>query len=239
MKLDLSLLNQLALRRDKNNFIYLKGSSHRIKIPQLDTNLALFLGLLWGDGWVVSRQVARHKSRWRIGLVEDDKLIIERFIALSESIFSVKPLIHFRKTKYEVYINSRIVYEILTRIFKFPDGRKKGKLKVPNKILSSKSLIISFLRGLFSTDGRFTIYKNYPRIGVDSATYRLIKDVEGILKKLGFNPKTYTWNRKNGNRLFGLYLNGKKNVQLFYKEINFIGEKAKKLKNYIDITAPK
>jgi hypothetical protein len=62
--------------------------------------------------------------------------------------------------------------------------------------------------------------------------------VESALKKLGFNPRIHVWNRKNNRKLFGLYLNGKRQTILFYKKINFIGEKKYKLRNFINTLAP-
>jgi len=82
------------------------------------------------------------------------------------------------------------------------------------------------------------LYKNYPRIELNSATLELIKDVEKALKKLGFAPTVYTWKRKEDNKLHGLYLNGEKQIKLFYKKINFIGEKYNKLEKYIKSIAP-
>jgi len=67
----------------------------------------------------------------------------------------------------------------------------------------------------------------------------LIEEIDYILKKLGLNPRKYVWNRKNGNKLYGLYLKGKKQVKLFAQKINFIGKKNKLLNEYIKSIAPK
>jgi intein/homing endonuclease len=232
------IFKNISIRIDKNGLVYVKGSHHRINLPVIGEDLALFLGIMWGDGWAVNRKIAALKGQWRLGIVEDDKIIIDNCVLLSKRLFGVPFQICDRKTKYEAYLNSKIIYEILTSIFKFPDGEKKGKLRIPAKILQSRNLIIPFLRGLFSTDGKFVLYKNYPRIELNSATLELIKDVEKALKKLGFAPTIYTWKRKGGNKLHGLYLNGENQVKLFYKKINFIGRKYNKLEKYIKSIAP-
>lgn len=228
------MLNSLKLKLRKNGeFLYVKGSPHRVKVPSMNEKFCLFLGMLWGDGWIVRRDVAERKSQWRIGIVEDDKKLIKTFKTLVKEILGIEAKILDRKTKYEVYFNSRIIYEILNRVFEFPDGKKKGKLKIPSIILHSNRLICSFLKGLFSTDGSIVFSQSYPRIVLDSATLTLIEDVKKALKNLGFNPRVSVWNRRNGSKLYRLHLNGWEQTLLFYRKINFIGEKANKLKKYI------
>jgi len=239
MKLDSKHLTGIEIKSTFNRYIYLKGSSHRIPKLILNNDFALFLGLLWGDGWVNTREKALVKGNWRIGLVEDDKSIIDVFSNLTQLIFNIKPHLYFRGTYYEVYFNSRIVYEILSQIFKFPDGDKINRLKIPRQIKNSNILLISFLQGLFSTDGKFVIDRGYPRIGVDSATKSFVEEIASILKQLGFNPRKYVWSRKNGSKLYGLYLNGKNQVKLFAQKINFVGHKSKLLEKYIKSIAPK
>ena len=221
----------LKLKFSDDGF-YIKGSGHRIPEFKISEEFALLLGLLYGDGWMTSRQKALKNSDWKIGLVEDDKGVIDSFSALVRKIFSIQPTSRFRKTYYEVYFNSRFVYEVLNRQFGFPDGYKIGRLKIPKIIRKSDNLLISFLCGVFSTDGKFTLHKGYPRIGVDSATEKFIRQIKVALSRLGFHPRTYVWKRKGGNNLYGLYLNGKSQVKLFYKKIDFVGDKRKLLKSY-------
>ncbi len=233
MDLKKELSKYLDLKSDKG-MVYLKGSGYRVRVKNIDKDLALLLGLWWGDGWLLNRTLASKNWDWRIGIVEDDIELLKEFDLLVKHVFNIAPNFHDRKTKIEVYFSNRIVYEILNRIFGFPDGMKRGKLKIPTQVLKNEELATNFLKGLFSTDGKFGIYNNYPRIGMDSATKKLIEDVKIFLKKLGFNPRTYVWNRKGGNKLFGLYLYGKKEVKLFYEKIGFIGEKRKRLGIYIN-----
>ena len=213
--------------------LYVKGSGARVKIPLLDKNLALFLGILWGDGWLASRRVALKNYSWRIGIVEDDKPLIYHFIKLTKEVFGITPKINDRLTKLEAYFSNRIIYEILNRVYNFPDGYKINRLNIPVQILKSEELTKPFLSGLFSTDGKFVIYKNYPRVGLDSASLEFIREVQIALIKLKFNPRFSTWNRKKGNKLYGLSLNGFKQVTMFHKKIGFIGEKANKLKLFL------
>ena len=228
------LENCLDLKHTQNKgLFYVKGSGSRVKIPSLDKNLALFLGILWGDGWLASRKVAIKNYSWRVGIVEDDKPLIYEFIELTDKIFGVRPKINDRKTKLEAYFSNRIIYEILNRVYNFPDGYKINRLRIPKVIFNSKELMSAFLSGVFSTDGKFTVYKNYPRLCVESASLEFTEDMKLGLINLGFNAKLYTWNRKEGNKLFGLYLNGLNQVKKFQSEIGFIGEKANKLEHFL------
>ena len=170
----------------ENDLFYVKGSIHRLKIPNLDKNLALFLGIVWGDGWLYQRQKAIKNYSWRIGIVEDDKPLIQHFVNLTDKVFQIRPKLNDRVTKTEAYFNSKIVYELLTNVYGFPDGYKIGRLRIPNQILDSTELMASFLTGIFSTDGKFVVYKKYPRIGVDSATLIFIEDIKNaIIGELG------------------------------------------------------
>jgi len=236
MRLDVEYVG-VKLKTSEEGF-YIKGSHHRIPNFNISKDIALLLGLLWGDGWMTSRQKALIKGNWKIGLVEDDRSVIDVFSHLVKNIFNLNVSIRFRKTYYEAYFSSRIVYEVLNKIFGFPDGYKFGKLKIPKIIKESNDLLASFLCGVFSTDGKFTLHKGYPRIGFDSATKEFVKEIETVLKRLGFNPRKYVWKRKNGNELYGLYLNGKNQVKLFSQKVNFVSQKNKLLNSYIKSIAP-
>lgn len=231
-------IEQIKLFRNDEKYVYVKGSGNRIKIPKLDENFSLIVGLLWGDGWLTSRESAKRKSQWRIGFVEDDTELVNEYIDLFEKVFNIRPHIHNRNTKLEAYLNSRIIYEILNQEYGFPSGDKIGRLRVPRVIYENDALIPFFLRGIFSTDGKFVITRNYPRIGLDSATKKFMEDTEKMLLRIGFAPTKTAWNRKIGNTLYGLRLNGKKQTRMFYEKINFAGEKAKKLKDYVNHISP-
>lgn len=224
----------LEEKRGNKSYLYIKNSKHRIpKCIKLNEDLSLFLGLLYGDGCITNLMSSKKNHDWRIFFVGNDKLIIKTYSDLIKKIFEIKPYIHNRITKQEVYFNSKIIYNILTNEFNFPDGEKIGRLSIPKRVLNSK-YITYFLSGVFSTDGTFTLYRNYPRISMASATYKFVMGIKDILIKLKFKPYLNVWDRKKGNKLYFLRLNGKEQTKLFYKKINFIGHKSNKLKKYIN-----
>jgi DNA-binding transcriptional regulator WhiA len=219
-----------------NDRIYITNSHHKIKIPVLDENTALFLSIMWGDGCITNNNLAKANYDWSIRIVEDDKLFLQSLLKLIKNIFYIEAHVFHYKVKYEVKFNSKIIYHILNKQFKFPDGEKKDRLHIPLQILKDPSLSKNFLKGLFSTDGCLTLSNNYPRITLSSASFEFIKEVDKLLKKLKFRPNLNVYNRKVGNKLFNIRLNGYEQVRLFYKEINFIGDKLPKLEK--TLTAP-
>ncbi|MDE1861025.1 MAG: hypothetical protein KGH72_04915, partial [Candidatus Micrarchaeota archaeon] len=144
-KIEVDDLGLKVLR--EGNLVYVQNSSHRINVPLLDQDFALFMGLLWGDGCISNRA----SKSWRIDFVEDDKKLLPFILNLIRGIFGIEAHVYYSENKYEVYFNSRIVYEILNQKFGFPDGIKKGKLLLPKQVMKDKHLLMPFLKGLFST----------------------------------------------------------------------------------------
>lgn len=218
-------------------YYYVKGSHHRIKIPDLNKDLALFLGLIWGDGWIVGRALARVKQDWKVGLVEDDAELLPYVQKLIKNLFFIDAHMYHKRNYYYIVFSSRIVYELLNQTYNFPDGEKKDRLHIPKQILSNSNLSKAFLNGLFSTDGCLTftkiLNKKYPRISFSSASSEFAEEVFVLLKSIGFSPHLNPYNRKIGNRLYTIRLNGIKQVSFFHKEINFVGDKQNKLENII------
>lgn len=216
--------------RDLEGFFYVKGSVHRIRIPgKVTGELALFLGLLWGDGWLVNRESAQVSGTWRVGIVGNDPAVIETFLEACVSLFNVRPLVCDRITKTEAYVNNRILYELLARRFGMPTGEKIGKLRIPVEVCADASFLRMFLRGLFSTDGTYTCYNGYPRVAFYSATPELARQVAGALEGLGFRPRIAVWNKAVWNPIFAVRLNGKAQVSLFEETIGFIGMRVNRM----------
>lgn len=88
----------------------------------------------------------------------------------------------------------------------FKPGRKTYTVRIPDYIKkSSKKVKLSFLRGLFDTDGCLRFDKNhtkiyyYPKIEFDLASPMLIYDLSYMLTELGF--LNHTWKCKNSTKL--------------------------------------
>ncbi len=218
--------------RCNGSHLYVKGSRHRVPIKnlKLNKNFALWVGLLCGDGCISKLR----NNDWRIFFVNNDPIVLKNYIDLVKSIFNIDVHVIRRDNKCDVHFSSRVVYEILKNIFQFPIGEKRGKLRVPGVLFKDKKLRRYFLRGAYSTDGKFTVYKGYPRIGIESATKEFLLDITNILMEEGFNPRIYTWKGTTRNPLYGIYLNGSLQTRDFKNKINFIGRKANKLQEFVN-----
>lgn len=157
---------------------------------------------------------------------------------LIKEVFNIKANVYYYEVKYEIRFSSRIVYEILNRMFQFPDGEKKDRLHIPKEITEHSELSKMFLKGLFSTDGTLTFSSNYPRLSVASASFDFVNEIYLLLKNLNFKPHINLYNRKIGNKLYNIRLNGFEQLTKFYKEINFIGEKLYKLERLTNYNSP-
>lgn len=85
-----------------------------------------------------------------------------------------------------------------------------GKLKIPEQIKNSRRFLISYLRGLFDTDGTIYIRRKKDLVlEISSADGRFLKEVNESLCSLGFNSRKYKkhlslYNKKDIVKFFNL-----------------------------------
>ena len=123
--------------------------------------LALFLGMLCGDGHLSIHHKKREKNTYydyTTGFCNTDEQIIKLFSKLFFGIFNVKGNFHprdriNRKRIYEFNSYSKEVFDKISN-FGFPIGVKRDKLRIP-KIIKEGSAQekLYFLQGVFLTDG--------------------------------------------------------------------------------------
>jgi hypothetical protein len=94
-KIDINDLG-FPIIKDKDR-IYIANSHHKIKIPVLDENMALFLGIMWGDGCITNSDLAKANYDWSIRIVEDDKLFLQSLLKLIKDIFYIKAHVFITK----------------------------------------------------------------------------------------------------------------------------------------------
>lgn len=106
----------------------------------------------------------------------------------------------------------------------FPVGSKVYTTKVPNFIFNtSRKNKLSFVRGLFDTDGCISLDRKYPRITFGFASVYLRDTLKLLLDELGFRPTiSYHKSFRNGAPCheYNLKLFGKKQVNKFFKEVS-------------------
>lgn len=195
--------NRLGLtRREYNARIQQK----KIKIPRLSKELAWFLGVLAGDGYVSS---LKDKSKcYRALLIATSKEFVNQFAKNGKILFGIQPsLRNYNKYKlkgrwrkyYECSFTSKQMVEFLG------DWKENIWFKTLtnrfNWIWNNKHYISAFLSGFFDSDGSINYNKEkYVR----RISFSILnKDAKAIIKKileeLEIKPKVY----KNGIQIDG------------------------------------
>ncbi len=127
-----------------------------LKFPdEMSENLAEIVGIHFGDG-----SMSKHNSTYRIRwcLNTRDVLYANYTLILFKNCFgmNMKKMANFQKHSLELYVLSKAVCEFFNKFLEIPYSPKKY-LIIPQYILENKIYLAAFLRGLFDTDGCFTI----------------------------------------------------------------------------------
>ena len=187
------------------------GPSRLVKIPkELDENLAIFVGMILGDGHL-------DKNKKRISLDSTDLRLIRAFKALIEINFDFKIKIKKyqdkrpnRKLRYYTYTDNSAIYTLLNKVYNVPASKKSAIISVPEKIKKSgKNIKIAFLMGVFVTDGG----KRHRSFGLSSKSKLFRDGLINILNELNIKTHKDEWiNKKYRKRYYGLYFN-KRNLE--------------------------
>ena len=161
--------------------MYLKKE---IKEIILDENLAEIIGVLNGDGHISKNQkeicVVGNKNEKDYALYLQNLFTSKLKVDFNHIFFDSS---RFKLKGYSVDLSRFLVKE-----YGLPSGNKLGKLHIPPQILTKNELLISYLRGLYDTDG--TIYirrkKDYV-IEISSADKNYLIEIKSALERLGFN----------------------------------------------------
>lgn len=210
-----------------------------IKIPRfLSSSLAELIGTHIGDGNAYQFSSKYGKRRTQIsyaGDIRDDyEYYLNCIIPIIKNLFGTEPKLESWKNWFSVRIYSLAIFMFYTQILGLPFGKKANIVKVPEIIFEgSKEIICSFLRGLADTDFSLTFQKKhkkvhyYPIIKIGVASKQLIIDLEKIFTSLEFKVHA-EFDKEEYNKQIDkvyiknyLYLNGKKNLNLWMKLIGF------------------
>lgn len=163
-----------------------------IKIPFKSNKLAEFFGVLAGDGYLIERDRI-HKIGITLNLTEDEDYV-RYIVTLVKHLFNINPTIQIREKTHrcDILIHSKAIAQFIM-FLNFPNGTKKGKLKIPLWILKRQSYIRKFLRGLMDTDGSLFFAKRgtyklnqYPVMEIKMHDKQFINQLDKALKLVGF-----------------------------------------------------
>jgi len=189
------------------------------------------MGILTGDGNLSCGS--------RLELTTADKELAEIFVNYFENNYPDYKV--YSKPQYSKNRNKSIVYGISCWPAKkrfFENGMScfisYDKYIPPSIMMGSKKLVVSFLRGLFDSDG-YVEQKN-GSVGISSVSKKLIYQVAMLLLNLGIVPSIrikHIVDSKHPRNVYSLNISGTYLLK-FAKEIGFnLPRKQKELENYL------
>lgn len=171
---------------------------YKINYP-ITKEVCEFIGAFIGDGFLNKYKNNLHHIEFSGHSEKDFKYYQETIIPKIRTVIpDLKPIIRKvnNKNAIRVIFYSKHLFDLLTRRFFLPKGKKSHIITIPKEIMDSEdSLINSTIRGIFDTDGwimydRRKSYKHpYPRIGLQTVSKKLYEQVKEYLKK---DFKVYT-----------------------------------------------
>jgi len=189
----------------------------KVRKPRISPAMAEIIGILNGDGHV-------NKINYPIcvigNLLEKDYFYYMR--KLFENTLKLKFSLREEKDKLRLLAYSKNMVNILEEDYSIPIGKKLGKLRIHPSFFKSKTLLASYLRGVYDTDG--TIYirrKKEPVLEIASADPVFLKDLQKAFKKFDLNAGISSQN---------LYLYKKEEIKKFFKIVK--PANSKHLKRY-------
>jgi stage V sporulation protein R len=200
---------------EENKQLHLKNDY--IKFPHVICEKSSnIVGMLIGDGGFYKYSNERLKS----GFTSGDDELKDLFCTQIYELFNVLPEAKRDENKWRIGLGSDLITKWFFEVFGFEAGNTASKKKVPEIILRSpKSVVISFLRGLFDTDGCADTGGNVIYVTASSVLARQIQEILlkfGIVSKLS-HSESQNPNHQNGYRLF---ISGT-DADLFRKEVGF------------------
>ena len=175
-----------------------------LKNLKLNSKIAELIGMHIGDG---SLYKTKSCLVWELrGSLKEKDYYNSNVKPILEGIFNLEFRPKFRSGGKNGCFGIQTSKKQVTNLFLnlgFHPGRKTHNATVPDYILSSKdSIKISFIRGLFDTDGCIRFDKinkqklhTYPRIELGFASLKLRDGLATLIRKLGF--RCFIWGNKN------------------------------------------
>ena len=189
--------------------------------PSLTESLSEIFGILNGDGHISK---INHEVCVVLSYLEQE--YFDYIKILFESIFKLKFTSQKQNTAIKLRCYSKELSSFLEDIYNFPRGNKLGRLKIPQQLFNSNKFLMTYIRGLFDTDGSFFIRrKKEPVIQITSADPIYLKQIKDTLIYLGFNAKL------SGTHI---HIYNRDHIHKFFKIIKPANTKhLKKYQNYI------
>ncbi|MFH0936408.1 MAG: LAGLIDADG family homing endonuclease [Candidatus Woesearchaeota archaeon] len=192
-----------------------------INIP-LSIELCELIGVIIGDGFtnkyntLYQTQITGHRRL-------DSNYYHNVLIPICKKIFNICPKIIENDNFIRLNIYSKRLFEMLTKRFGIPSGKKCYTITIPIEIINAKKEYLNAtLRGMFNADGgigfdkRKKYKKPYIRVNYTSTSELLIKQIHEALLNYSINHSIH-----KKDKSYMIQINGKRYVRLFLAKIGF------------------
>lgn len=177
----------------------------------LTEDFAYFIGLLFGDGSIVSESA--------ISFSNIDTDVIDRFFSIAKDTFKIKYIRQCNKNDYQIYDKYLRKYLEFVGV-EYLNSRTK---QFPKFIMDApKNIVRAFIQGLFDTDG----CGEKTCISYSSVSFQLIRQLQILLLNFGVVSSLKHKVDRLGNNSYNLYIYGE-NIEIFNQEIGFLCAKKK------------
>lgn len=188
-----------------NNFqLNKKDLEKGLKFPKkMSEELAELIGIHFGDGSMDNKHNYTYKLSYACNIVEKQyaNYLINKFQKLFN--VSLSKILNQKKSCIILYLYSKTLCKFFNEMLEIPYS-PKNNLQISSIILSKKEYLISFIRGLFDTDGCITIQRfdkyKYPLIKISTKYRNFAQSISKALKSLNINSFIST---KSGRNFIG------------------------------------
>jgi len=198
---------------------------NKVKLPELNEELAEFMGIIAGDGYLFK------KNNRGFGIVGNPKKDMPYFLKIqkmAKNLFNKDIKIFERSRGLRTVVYSNNIFDFLTKEYGLPFGKGKCcRIFIPEKIIKNTKLTNSFIRGIVDTDGSIFMSNkprspNYPSIEITTTSKILAFQIKEHLVKQRFRvAKIWSCKSKNKLTVYRIPLNGKQNVRSWLDKIGF------------------
>lgn len=194
-----ALLEKEPAKRNNLSLCF-RGGKHIIPAKiKINNKLLRLLGYYTSEG-CCSMFDAKNKSRHivRISFNKNEKEFIRETRKLFEELFNIKTTLEYQENCVIIGVYSRILCYLFEEIFK--TGARAFDKRVPPFIYNlSKEKIGNFIDTYFLGDGYISLHKqaNSVSIRTNSASEKLIKDIQLLLLRLGITSNVGVSKREN------------------------------------------
>ncbi len=179
------LISKYNLNCNSVRLINIKHTGSKFSFPKLSPKLSEFIGALAGDGHLRLNKTPELSITCHATL---DRKYANYLSNLFEELFKCKPKLYIQNNVIKLRFYSKELVCWLNKEFLIPIGKKKGQLVVPTQIFNNEKYLISYLRGLFDTDG--TICRHHIKSGaiveIISRDSNFLEQINNSLIKLEF-----------------------------------------------------